>query len=81
MATIAKIKCFSCNRKFDYYFNLRKPGDEIMCPFCYAQMDESAKRSVIEAIAQHSDSNMDFRKHAQDRNEPLFQFDLLEIGD
>ena len=75
MAITAKIKCFSCDNTFDYYFFLRK-DDEIKCPYCYAQMDKQSSGQVIHAIGEFADINADLFKSATGFHEPLFQFDL-----
>jgi len=75
MAVTAKIKCFSCDSTFDYYFFLRK-DEEIKCPHCCTQMDEQSAKKVIHAIGEFADTNADLLKYATGLKEPLFQFDL-----
>ena len=78
MATIAKIKCGSCRRKFDYYFQLQKERT-IMCPYCYAEMSRDSAHNLFDTLGRFSENNSNLQKYAADRNEPLFQFDLLEV--
>lgn len=79
MPVTIKIKCFSCNNAFEHYLCTRKKGDEIICPFCYAEADSQSAKSILEAAAAFHDSNNDLYKHALDKGSdlPLFQFDLL----
>lgn len=78
MATIAKIKCGSCKKKFEYYFQLQKER-KITCPYCYAEMNRDSAHNLIDTLARFSENNSDLKKYAADRDEPLFQFDLLEV--
>ena len=80
MATVAKIKCGSCKRVFDYYFNLRT-DDIIICPYCYKPMESQSAQDVLQAMGAFSDINMEMRRYSADRGDPLFQIDLLEIGE
>ena len=79
MATIAKIRCLSCEGKFDFYFNVRKT-DAIQCPYCYTYMEERSAMKVLDVMGAFSDMNRDLRKYADQRKEPLFQFNLHERG-
>lgn len=80
MATVAKIKCGSCNREFDYYFNLRKSGDDFACPYCMAVMERQTAHTLRNIMGSFSDLNMEMRRYAVDRNDTPFQFNLLEVG-
>jgi len=72
VATVAKIKCGSCSRKFVYYFSLRKPGDVYTCPFCLARMDNETAHAFRNVMGRFADLNMELREGG-------VQFDLLEI--
>jgi len=80
MATIAKINCLSCNKKFDLYFEIRE-ANKIQCPYCYTRMEEQSAEKTLEAIGLYSDTNRDLRKYVSERGEPLFQFDLCQVGE
>ena len=80
MVTIAKIKCFECKGKFDFYFNTRM-GTTIQCPYCFTYMDEHSTTCALNAMAELSDFNREMRKN-RDPNAiyPCFQMDLIELG-
>ena len=79
MATIARIKCGSCGQRFDYYFDLRKPGDDYVCPYCLAVMDRETAHVFRGVMGRFADLNAEMRRYADDRGETPYQFDLLEI--
>jgi len=79
MATIAKIKC-PCGKKFDFHYTIRKPGENVQCPYCYACMDESLQDIFGWAAGMFQDANADFQKDAMGFNNPLWQFDLISIA-
>ena len=76
MSVTIKIRCFSCEHTFDYYFFQRKWDEPIKCPFCYVEMDHQAAKMILDAAGEYSDANKNIRNHTSGLNLPLFQFDL-----
>ena len=76
MSVTIKVKCFSCNNDFHFYFLSRKEGDKIKCPLCYAEVDEQFQKQIFLVAGAFADTNSDFYMHSTELNLPLFQFDL-----
>ena len=75
----AKIKCFECRNKFEYYFSLRRPDEEIKCPHCLQQMEDKHAEKMSQAAGYFADANKEFWKSASDRGgDPPFTFDLFD---
>jgi len=80
VATVGKIKCFTCGKTHDFYFETRRVHD-IQCPYCYTYMPESTSDKVLQLMAHFADVRMDLQKWAASLGEPRFKVDLLDIGD
>ena len=81
MASIARIKCFSCNLKFEFYFNLRETGEDMVCQHCFKAIPKEIAALIHGTMASFSRDNADLRDYsAYESGNPLFQFDLLETG-
>lgn len=78
MATVAKIKCFSCSGTHDFYFEIRK-AHRIQCPYCFTYMDEQTSDRALILMGYFADMSADLKKWAQGAGEPYFKLHLLDI--
>ena len=78
MSTFAKIKCKKCNNSFDIYWN-DMPNSPYKCPHCFAQIDEHMSEQLKNAIGTVWDLNYHFKKYANERNEPDFSVDIINV--
>ena len=80
MATVAKIRCFSCKNSFEHYCNT-PGGGGIACPFCYAVLPSNIAQQMRYSMIIHAEDNRSLREYSGNgTGTPLFQFDLLEVG-
>ncbi|MBZ9633027.1 hypothetical protein [Clostridium sp. FP1] len=71
MSTFAKIKCLNCGNSYEIYrdSSIDKP---VNCPHCYAEIDETMWKQLVDAIGAVADLNQHFHKYHLERNEDLF---------
>lgn len=75
MMTTAKLLCCQCDNKFP--LNLNVKPESITCPYCQVKMAEDMIEKVYQAALTVSDLNYHFKKYNNERNEELFQLEVI----
>lgn len=68
-----KIKCHRCGNSFNVYHRNISSKEKMYCPHCLVAMDQRQWERLVDVYAQLAEINTNFRKHHEDRGEPLFQ--------
>lgn len=75
----AKVYCHSCGKEFSIHWIGLSRDSINMCPHCGAEIDETMRDSIVDAMAAVMDTNQHSYKYHLERREPLFTVSVLGI--
>ncbi|KHD86342.1 hypothetical protein NG54_03205 [Heyndrickxia ginsengihumi] len=79
MATRADITCKNCENTFHVFWNNFEKQLPLECPYCSKEIDETMTEMIKNALGTTWEANYHFRKYHQERNEPLFTVNIVDV--